>query len=125
MAATKHRIAVPGHGEVSALHDGASNTRCAFVYAPGAGSNLNDGFGAFLASKLPDAGVDLWRFQFPYSEAKRSAPDRPPVLEATWRAVLASVSDSGVPVFAGGRSMGGRIASQVVAQGEDLSLIHI
>src|SRR5206468_1639852 len=57
----------------------------------------------------------------PYSEARRSAPDRPPVLEATWRAVLASVREHGVPVFAGGRSMGGRIASQVVAQGEDVA----
>src|SRR3954465_5304716 len=117
MPASQHRIAIPDHGEVSALHDAAMNPRCAFVYAPGAGSNLNDGFGAYLAARLPQAGVDLWRFQFPYSEAKRSAPDRPPVLEAPWRAVLASVRQTGVPVFAGGRSMGGRIASQVVAQG--------
>jgi predicted alpha/beta-hydrolase family hydrolase len=121
MTATRHRIAVPDHGEVSALQDAAANTRCAFVYAPGAGSNLNDGFGTYLASQLPQARVDLWRFQFPYSEAKRSAPDRSPVLEATWRAVLASVRDRGVPVLAGGRSMGGRIASQVVAQGEDVA----
>lgn len=121
MTASQHRIAVPGQGEVSALHDAASNTRCAFVYAPGAGSNLNDGFGAYLAARLPAAGVDLWRFQFPYSEAKRGAPDRPPVLESTWRAALASARERGVPVFAGGRSMGGRIASQVVAQGEDVA----
>jgi predicted alpha/beta-hydrolase family hydrolase len=121
MSASHLRIAVPGHGKVSALRDAAAKTRCALVYAPGAGSNLNDGFGAYLASQLPEAGVDVWRFQFPYSEAKRSAPDRPLVLEATWRAVLASVRASNVPVFAGGRSMGGRIASQVVAQGEDVA----
>lgn len=121
MPATRHHIAVPGHAEVSALHHEASGRRCAFVYAPGAGSNLDDGFGAYLASSLPDAWVDLWRFQFPYSEARRSAPDRPPVLEATWRAVLARVRTTNAPVFAGGRSMGGRIASQVVAQGEDVA----
>jgi len=121
MSVTQRRIAVSGHGEVSALHDAAPSTRCAFVYAPGAGSNLNDGFGAYLASRLPGASVDLQRFQFPYSEAGRGAPDRPPVLEATWPAVLASVRESRVPVFAGGRSMGGRIASQVVAQGEDVA----
>jgi predicted alpha/beta-hydrolase family hydrolase len=113
-----HRIAVPGAGEITALHDARDAARCAFVYAPGAGSNLHDPFGAHLASVLPSAGVDLWRLQFPYMEAKRSGPDRPPVLEATWRAVLARVSQDSVPVFAGGRSMGGRIASQVVAQGE-------
>src|SRR3954470_33783 len=100
MPASQHRIAIPDHGEVSALHDAALNARCAFVYAPGAGSNLNDGFGAYLASQLPQAGVDLWRFQFPYSEAKRGAPDRPPVLEATWRAVLTSVRERHVAIFA-------------------------
>jgi uncharacterized protein len=118
MASTPHRIAIPNAGEVSALHDASAGARAAFVYAPGAGANLNDAFGAYLASVLPGAGVDLWRFQFPYMEAKRSGPDRPPLLEATWRAVLATVRERGGPVFAGGRSMGGRIASQVVAQGE-------
>jgi uncharacterized protein len=86
-----------------------------FAYAPGAGSNLKDPFGAFLAGKLPGAGVTLVRFQFPYSEAGRSAPDRPPVLEATWRSVVEAVRPATGRISAGGRSMGGRIASQVVA----------
>ena len=88
-----------------------------FVYAPGAGSNLKDPFGAFLAGKLPNAGIGLVRFQFPYSEAGRSAPDRPAVLEATWRAVVEAVRPPAGRLAAGGRSMGGRIASQVVATG--------
>src|ERR1700730_15467138 len=59
-----------------------------FIYAPGAGSNLKDPFGAFLAGQVLSAGVALVRSQFPYSEGGRSNPDRPPVLESTWRAII-------------------------------------
>jgi predicted alpha/beta-hydrolase family hydrolase len=55
------------------------------------------------------------RFQFPYQEAKRRAPDRVPVLEETWRAAITHFA--GGRTIASGRSMGGRIASQVVAEG--------
>jgi predicted alpha/beta-hydrolase family hydrolase len=99
-----------------------------FIYAPGAGSNLNDGFGVFACRELARHGYESWRFQFPYMEAGRRAPDRPPVLEATWKAVIAAVSPTlplpvngerarGAGIVVGGRSMGGRIASQVVAAG--------
>ena len=50
-------------------------------------------------------------------EAGKRRPDRTPVLEATWRAVIESVQQDGVRLAVGGRSMGGRIASQVVAAG--------
>jgi hypothetical protein len=56
------------------------------------------------------------RFQFPYQEARRKAPDRNPVLEATWLAVIEAVHGP-ERLVVGGRSMGGRIASQVVAKG--------
>jgi hypothetical protein len=87
-----------------------------YVYAPGAGSNLHDPFGAHLASVLPPRGVTLVRFQFPYMEAGRSGPDRPDVLEATWRAAVEAVRDDG-KVALGGRSMGGRVGSMVHAAG--------
>src|SRR4051794_31655849 len=115
------RIEVPGAGAVSARLDAPERPRAVFVYAPGAGSNLNDPFGEYLKASLLPAGVALSRFQFPYSERGRGAPDRPPVLEATWRAALDEARETSVPVFAGGRSMGGRIASQVVAQGEEVA----
>ena len=89
-----------------------------FIYAPGAGSNINDPFGGHLALELPKHAIECWRFQFPYMEAGRGGLDRPPVLEATWREVIELArGDTGKRVVAGGRSMGGRIASQVVAQG--------
>ena len=56
------------------------------------------------------------RFQFPYMAAERRRPDPPRVLEETWREVIDLVRSSAVKVVIGGRSMGGRIASQVLAQ---------
>lgn len=93
----------------------------AFVYAPGAGSNLDDPFGAHLSATLPAHGIELWRFQFPYMESGRKRPDQPALLTATWTAVLSRVRNEAPPiVVAGGRSMGGRIASMVVAAGAEV-----
>jgi predicted alpha/beta-hydrolase family hydrolase len=119
MADQPLRIQVPGSGDVSAiLTDARSSPHGALVlYAPGAGSSLRDPFGGFLAERLATAGRALLRFQFPYTEAGRSMPDRNPVLEATWRAAVDAGRGLSPDLVVGGRSMGGRIASQVVAQG--------
>lgn len=94
-----------------------------FIYAPGAGSNIHDPFGAFAARELAALGVAVVRLQFPYQEAGKRAPDRPPVLEETWRSVIEAVRREGARLAVGGRSMGGRIASQVVAQGVDVDAL--
>jgi len=112
-------IGVPGRGSVAALRsepDGAA-TGCWLLYAPGAGSNVRDPFGAFLAGELAQRGIATLRFQFPYMEEHRRTPDRPPVLEATWRAAIEAARPRASRLVVSGRSMGGRIASQVVAQG--------
>jgi predicted alpha/beta-hydrolase family hydrolase len=88
-----------------------------FLYAPGAGSNVNDPFGIYLSQRLAESGWKTVRFQFPYMEAGKRRPDSPRLLEETWRRVIESVGSQGSPLIVGGRSMGGRIASQVVAQG--------
>jgi predicted alpha/beta-hydrolase family hydrolase len=112
------RIDVPRAGAISAMRTTATSPGAwTFVYAPGAGSNIDDPFGRYLAAHLVERGVTFVRFQFPYMEAGRRSPDRPPLLEATWRAVIDAVREPRVELCAGGRSMGGRIASQVVAQG--------
>jgi hypothetical protein len=113
-------IAVREGAEVSArLHEAVPPGRWLFVYAPGAGSDVDDPFGAFVAARLPDQGVDVLRFQFPYQEARKGRPDSDAVLEQAWRAALetAAALAAGRRVAAGGRSMGGRVASQVVAAG--------
>ena len=89
-----------------------------FIYAPGAGSNINDLFGRFLSDKLVTSGVSLTRFQFPYMEEGKRRPDSPRLLEETWDEVIRSIRDTtNTRIVVGGRSMGGRIASQAVAKG--------
>ena len=96
-----------------------------FVYAPGAGSNINDPFGKYLGSRLAAAGASLVRFQFPYMETEKRRPDRPVLLEATWREVIDRFERDSDRLVVGGRSMGGRIASQVVAQGTQVNALAL
>lgn len=95
-----------------------------FVCAPGAGSTVHDPFGTFACRELSLRGVRCVRIQFPYQEAKRKSPDRNDVLEATWRAAAEAVRDDNRLVV-GGRSMGGRIASQVVADGAEVDALAL
>jgi uncharacterized protein len=70
------------------------------------------------ARRLCDRGVSVVTFNFLYTERRRRAPDRAPVLETTWATVLDAVVgrlDPEGTVAIGGKSMGGRIASQVAA----------
>lgn len=89
-----------------------------WVYAPGAGSSIRDPFGAYASALLTERGIATVRFQFPYMERGSKRPDAPRTLEATWRAVLEASRTDGVRLIASGRSMGGRVASMVVASGE-------
>lgn len=70
-----------------------------------------------LSSALAARGVATLRYQFPYTEAGRRRPDRAPVLEATVRAAVAEAVRRApeLPLFAGGKSMGGRMTSQAQA----------
>jgi predicted alpha/beta-hydrolase family hydrolase len=89
------------------------------VLAHGAGAGQHHAFMTSTAGALADRGVDVVTFDFLYTAAKRRSPDRPPVLESTWRDVVAQVRALGLSRSAtlvmGGKSMGGRIASQVLA----------
>ena len=87
------------------------------VLAHGAGGNLQMPSLVRLAEALAEAGVGAVRFNFPYAEARRKVPDRQPRLEACYRAVAQQVGKRATRLFLGGRSMGGRIASHVVADG--------
>lgn len=107
-----------GAGEVTAVIDGPRSSDTLFFMAPGAGADIHSDFMSFVADALVTSGVKVCRFNFPYLEAGRKTPDRAPILEETYRAVVEAKRkgwDGGV--FVGGKSMGGRISSQVVAQG--------
>jgi predicted alpha/beta-hydrolase family hydrolase len=71
-----------------------------------------------LAAELAGIGVATLRYEFPYMEERRRVPDAPAVLTATVAAAVRAAAEAapGLPLFAGGKSMGGRMTSQAAAQ---------
>jgi len=101
------------HGTVSALWLDSKGATRVLALAHGAGADMHHAFMEALAARLAERGVATLRFQFPYTEAGGRAPNRAPVLTATVRAATAVAVEraAGRPVFAGGKSMGGRMTS--------------
>jgi predicted alpha/beta-hydrolase family hydrolase len=93
------------------------------VLAHGAGGGQHSRFMVEASKALAGRGVTVATFDFPYITAGRKVPDKGPVLEAHWRVVIDAARShpalAGLPLFIGGKSMGGRIASQVAAQHVD------
>ncbi len=93
------------------------------MLAHGAGAGEKHPFMTAMARGLAERGIDVVTFEFPYMRAKRRAPDKAPVLEAAFRdAVTEAIERVGqngqmVRLFIGGKSMGGRIATHLAAQG--------
>src|SRR5215472_7934858 len=91
------------------------------VLAPGAGSDLSSPLLVGVGDGLARHGFASVRFNFPYRERGGRAPDRAPVLEASYRAVLEQVrADRELRprrAVIGGKSMGGRMASHLAAAG--------
>jgi uncharacterized protein len=87
-----------------------------YVLAHGAGAGMRHAFLETTAVSLASAGVATLRFQFPYTEAGGQRPDPPALLEETVRAAVAAAVSESLPVFAGGKSMGGRMTSQAQSQ---------
>jgi uncharacterized protein len=88
------------------------------VLAHGAGAGMEHPFMAGAAEGLVEGGVSAMRFNFPFVEEGRRSPDRPPVLMHTWRGALeeAGRRAKGLPLAAGGKSLGGRMASILAAE---------
>ena len=93
----------------------------AVIVAHGSGNDMNNPLLVFFCDKLADAGYLAVRFNFPYKERGLKAPDRPEILEETWRQVLDFVKTKAgyslQNIFAAGKSMGGRVASEMLARG--------
>ena len=91
------------------------------VLAHGAGAGQKHPFMVSTARGLASRGVDVVTFDFPYMARGRGGPDRPPVLEQAFRDVLdaARAWSRATRVFIGGKSMGGRMATHLGAQGAD------
>jgi predicted alpha/beta-hydrolase family hydrolase len=91
------------------------------VLAHGAGAGQRHPFMVSMARALSERGVDVATFDFPYMQQQRKVPDRAPVLETCYRDVVAAAMEHepvrGRTLFIGGKSMGGRMATHLAAQG--------
>jgi len=92
--------------------------RAVLAFAHGAGADMRHAFMQAAAERLAARGIATLRYQFPYTEQGRRAPDRAPALTATVRAAVAEARRRarGLPLFAGGKSMGGRMTSLAASQ---------
>jgi uncharacterized protein len=99
----------------------AETAVAALVLGHGAGAGQASPFMVQAAKGLASRGVSAATFDFPYMASGRKAPDPPRVLEDAWRAAIDRAREifDDVPLFLGGKSMGGRIASQVASENSD------
>jgi predicted alpha/beta-hydrolase family hydrolase len=115
-----HGIAIhlPDGNSVSGLLLEPSTARAAYVLAHGAGAGMSHAFMTATAEQLADRGVATLRYQFPYMERGGRRPDPPGIAHATVRAAVseAALRLPGLPLFAGGKSFGGRMTSQAQAE---------
>jgi predicted alpha/beta-hydrolase family hydrolase len=101
---------------VSGLMQVPDEASACLVLAHGAGAGMTHRFMAAAAAGLAVRGVATLRFQFPYMESGSKRPDRPALAHATIRAAVARAATCGLPLFAGGKSFGGRMTSQAQAE---------
>lgn len=112
-------MATPEHGNVSAILDRPESAHSLLVLGHGSGSTMRVPFIDGLSTALTAAGVATFRFEYPYSEREDFVPytdmpmDEDDVLVATIRAAVeaAAAMEPGLPLFAGGHSVSGRLTS--------------
>ncbi|MDI4238256.1 alpha/beta hydrolase [Bradyrhizobium sp. Arg237L] len=107
-----------GHaGAVSALLLRPPQAHAIYVFAHGAGAGMTHGSMEVIATGLAARGIATLRYQFPYMEKGSKRPDPPAIAHATVRAAVAQAAErcAGLPLFAGGKSFGGRMTSQAQA----------
>lgn len=134
MQTLKRKITVAPETSVSSVwaipDDYGNSGRDAVILAHGAGNDMNHLFLCYVHESMARRGMLSVKFNFPYKERGRKAPDRAPVLENTWRAVIESVGQDDAlrprRLFLAGKSLGGRMASHLAAQGEECAgLIYL
>lgn len=102
---------------VSGLLLAPPDARAAYVFAHGAGAGMAHAFMETAAQGLASRGIATLRYQFPYMERGSRRPDTPRVAHAAVRAAVAGAGRvwPELPLFAGGKSFGGRMTSQAQA----------
>ncbi len=105
-------------GIVSGLLRVPNGSKALLVLAHGAGAGMRHKFMDAISERLAAQKIATLRFQFPYMEKRIKRPDSEAVLTTTVRAAVAAAKTHGadLPLFAGGKSMGGRMTSLAAAQ---------
>lgn len=106
-----------GEDRVSGVLVVPADARALYVMAHGAGAGMAHPFLSGVASDLAAHAVATLRYQFPYMERRGKRPDPPAVAHAAVRAAVAAAAQHcpTLPLFAGGKSFGGRMTSQAQA----------
>ncbi len=116
-AAEPVSIDVDHERRVSGLLMAPKKPLACYVFAHGAGAGMRHPFMTAVATGLAERGIATLRYQFPYMEAGGKRPDTPKLAQATVRAAMEEAArlQPGLPLFAGGKSFGGRMTSQAQA----------
>jgi len=114
------RFGVENAGEVSAIFQQPREAQFMLVLAHGAGAGMRHPFMEAVADELERVAIATLRYQFPYIQQRRRVPDSPAALTTTVAAAVQAAAKAapGLPLLAGGKSMGGRMTSTAAAQGQ-------
>jgi uncharacterized protein len=121
------KITLTRGGETSIVYglpSKISNPSTCLIIAHGAGGPMHTPFIRYFHTELAKRGFLTVKFNFPYMEARRRVPDRREILEESYRTIVDQAKNGKhrpARMFIGGKSMGGRIASQIAANGVDVN----
>ncbi|MDN3563414.1 alpha/beta hydrolase [Paeniroseomonas aquatica] len=118
MRRTALSIGIEGGAAVSGILQVPARATACCVLAHGAGAGMTHPFLSAVADGLADRGVATLRYQFPFMERGSKRPDKAALAQAAVRAAVAQAGRRlpALPVFAGGKSFGGRMTSQAQAE---------
>jgi uncharacterized protein len=108
-------------GKVTAEYNVPPNATCLLTLAHGAGAGMDHSFMVTLSESLAAAGIGTMRFNFPFTENKKGRPDTPAVAHQTTEAAINKAREKfpDLPLFAAGKSFGGRMSSQYLSTHPD------
>ncbi len=107
----------PAIGTVSAEFFVPEESTSMMTLAHGAGAGMDHSFMTTLATSLAEVGIATLRFNFPFTEHKKGRPDTPAVAHQTIAAAITKAHElfPSLPLFAAGKSFGGRMTSQYLS----------
>jgi predicted alpha/beta-hydrolase family hydrolase len=118
---SRRSLAATGHQMLTVYS--SDRAKAGLLLAHGAGGGQTSRFMIDAGRAFAERGITTATFDFPYMAEGRTVPDKAPVLEASWRTAIDAARGHSafkdLPLFIGGKSMGGRMASHIASQGVD------